>query len=880
MGLTCATQTAKVAVTLLAFILLCFVVGNVDCSTFRGNRADQFSLLHFKQGINDPYGALSTWKISTHFCRWKGVNCSSTRPWRVTALNLTSQSLSGQISSSLGNLSFLKTLDLSTNKFFGPLPLLGNLKQLETLYLNANNLLGIIPDELTNCSSLSELDLSANHLLGTIPQKLGSLSNLTILNLAGNNLTGTIPSTLGNITALEKIYLDTNQFQGNIPDKLWQLPNMAILSLGQNRLSGEIPLNLSNPSLEALSLGYNMLGKELPQNISDMLPNIVVLFLDYNMFQGKIPASLGNALKLSDIGLSNNNFTGQIPSSFGNLPELSYLNLENNSLEALVNGQGWEFLHALKNCSLLTQLSVSQNQLQGNIPSSIGNLSSNLQQLVLSANKLTGHVPPSIGNLQGLIKLSLDLNNLTGTIEGWVGKLTNLQELNLEVNNFSESIPSSIGELTNLSTLLLAHNALEGHIPSSLGNISGLQQLDLSYNNLEGGIPLEFSNLKQLTNITLSGNKLNGEIPDTLSQCKHLANIQMDNNRLIGTIPITFGDLTSLDILNLSHNSLSGTIPTTLSDLPVLSKLDLSYNRLQGKIPMTGIFANPTVVSVQGNTGLCGGVMDLRMPPCQVVTQRRKTEYYLIRVLIPIFGFMSLILVIYFLLLEKMKPREKYISSDSLGEKFLKVSYNDLAQATRNFSDSNLVGKGSYGTVYRGKLKEYKLEVAVKVFDLEMRGAERSFMSECEALRSIQHRNLLPIITACSTVDSTGNVFKALVYEYMPNGNLDTWIHDKESGKAPRRPGLSQTISICVNIADALDYLHHECGRTTIHCDLKPSNILLADDMNALLGDFGISRFYIDTRSTSTGSTSTIGLKGTIGYIAPGNIWLLLNFQF
>lgn len=143
-------------------------------------------------------------------------------------------------------------------------------------------------------------------------------------------------------------------------------------------------------------------------------------------------------------------------------------------------------------------------------------------------------------------------------------------------------------------------------------------------------------------------------------------------------------------------------------------------------------------------------------------------------------------------------------------------------------------------------------------------------MAECEALRSIQHRNLLPIITACSTVDSNGNVFKALVYEFMPNGNLDTWLHHKGDGKDPKHLGLAERINIAVNIADALDYLHHDCGRPTVHCDLKPSNILLNEDMDALLGDFGIARFYVDSHLASPGSISSIGVKGTIGYIAPG----------
>ncbi|KAF2950720.1 hypothetical protein DAI22_01g207764 [Oryza sativa Japonica Group] len=756
-------------------------------------------------------------------------------------LNLLSQGLGGQISPSLGKLVFLNTLDLSGNNFIGILPPLNNLQQLQILNLNNNYLTGVIPDSLTNCSSLIQLDLSSNLLVGEIPPNIGSLSNL------------------------EYISLKSNQLEGRIPDEIGKLPRVTDLHLGQNKLSGGIPqalLNLS--SLITLGLEVNLLGNELSPNIGDLLPNLTELTLGDNMFEGRIPASIGNASGLSRIDLSKNKFNGQVPNSFGKLSNLSYLSLYTNNLQS-TGRQTSELFNALINCTSLQFLSLADNQLLGTIPYSIGNLSSGLQGLLLGQNQLSGIVPPSIGQLHNLISLGLGHNSFSGTIGEWVGRMTNLQILLVQENNFTGPIPSSVSNLTQLTGITLKQNGFSGPIPAWFANLTRLLRINLGYNDLEGNIPQELDKLP-LIELTLSSNKLSGEIPGSLGRCQNLQSLQLDQNFLTGNIPASFGNLTNLNYLNLSHNKLFGPIPTSLNDVP-LSTLDLSYNNLQGDIPKDGVFKNPTTVSLSGNPELCGGIVELHMPSCPKVSHKA-ASYYLIRLLIPIFGFMSLALLAYFIILEKKMRRRKNISMDSFGEHFPKVSYKDLAQATNNFSENNLIGKGSHGSVYRGKLKDPEMEMAVKVFDTEMQGAERSFLSECEALRCIQHRNLLPIITVCSTVDNGGNAFKALVYEFMPNGNLDTWLHHKEDTKDSKHLGLGSIISIGVNIADVLDYLHHDCGRTTVHCDLKPSNILLDDNMNAILGDFGIARFCLDSRSIPTGSAS-IGLKGTIGYIPP-----------
>ncbi|CAL4886700.1 unnamed protein product [Urochloa decumbens] len=890
----CAKQLLKPAMIVVLALLLFTGCGYVHCAMVpQNNSTDMLALIDFRQAITSD---LNSWNNSVDYCRWNGVTCSRTHPGRVTELNLTGQSLEGQISPSLGNLTLLKIVDLSSNSLSGQLPNINRLRKLRRLDLKNNKLQGLEPDALKNCSSLLYLDLSENKLAGSIPPEISFLYNLKYLSLQSNNFSGVIPSSLGNITQLIYLFLSNNQIKGNIPTELGLLSNMFELTLGENMLTGSIPATILNNSfLTVLDVNTNFLHMALPSTIGNTLPNIYALGLHNNMFYGQIPASLGNAPTLSMIQLQSNNFTGQIPSSLGNLSScLTTLLLNQNKLEAK-DSKSWEFLDALGNCSSLQTLSLNDNQLQGVIPNSIGKLSPNLQYLALETNNLSGTVPESIGNLGGLTNLLLAENNLAGPIGSWVGKLKNLGKLDLGDNNFSGPIPSSLGSLTQLTELYLQNNKFDSPIPASLENLQRLTVLNLScnnlhgpipreifspkstlttcvlsYNNLEGLIPPEVSKLQQLIELDLSSNNLTGEIPATWGECHLLQILRMDYNFLTGTI-LSISSIKSLSILNLSHNSLSGPIPEVLGNLSSLTQLDLSYNDLHGEVPRDGVFRNASAVSLVGNKELCGGMLDLHMPSCPTVSRRNVAQYYLIRVLIPIFGFMSLLMLIYFVLTEKKMARGPSLSP--LGDQFPIVSYNDLAQATKNFSESNLIGKGSCGSVYRGNLTKNKLEVAVKVLDLDMRGAEKSFLSECQALRNIRHRNLVPIITACSTVDANGNVFKALIYEFMPNGNLDSWLHPKGNGKARKPLNLNQRTCLAVNIADVLDYLHHESGRTIIHCDVKPSNILLDDDMNARLGDFGIAKLHLESsRSQSTGdsdTTSSIGMKGTIGYIAP-----------
>ncbi|XP_024037520.1 probable LRR receptor-like serine/threonine-protein kinase At3g47570 isoform X6 [Citrus clementina] len=211
-------------------------------------------------------------------------------------------------------------------------------------------------------------------------------------------------------------------------------------------------------------------------------------------------------------------------------------------------------------------------------------------------------------------------------------------------------------------------------------------------------------------------------------------------------------------------------------------------------------------------------------------------------------------------------------SEPMIRKALLKMSYKSLLKATDGFSSTNLIGVGSFGSVYKGVFDEDGTVVAIKVINLQRQGASKSFMAECKALKNIRHKNLVRVITSCSSVDFQGNDFKAIVYKYMPNGSLEKWLHPDAIPQRDReieiqKLTLLQRISIAIDVASALDYLHQHCQEPILHCDLKPSNILLDNDLSAHIGDFGLSRFYQAVSNPTV--SSSIGVRGTIGYVAP-----------
>ncbi|KAF3635644.1 putative acid phosphatase 1-like [Capsicum annuum] len=869
------------AFTSFLSLLQYYVISSSDMNQFNIS-TDKLALLSLKsQIISDPFHYLDeSWSPVMSICHWVGVTCGS-RHQLVKYLNLSNMALTALIPSELGNLTFLVSLDLGSNNFHGNLPQeMTQLHRLKFLDLSFNSFSGEVP------SWLETLERSFNSLQGNIPEGIINLHNMKVLSIQANQLTGSIPFTILNISRIEVIALASNSLSrhlpnglcnGEIPKEISNLIELDELVLSTNSFSGSLHMeifNISGPRITDLSL--NNLSGNLPPNIDSILPNIERLFL-YGLTNhvGTIPHSTSNCSKLTHLDLSVKKLSGLIPNSLGYLTHLQYLNLRRNNL---TSDSSLSILTSLTNSRNLTYLSLYLNPLNGMLPASTENISTSLRRfdtesckiqgrilnevgnlcsllfLYLSGNNLVGSIPTSIGNLRNLQRFNLTSNKFTGFIGDHICKFQHLGDIYLGQNQFSGSLPYCLGNITPLREIHLGSNKLSSNIPPSLGNLHDLVVLDLSSNNMVGSLPPEIENLKEVTKMDLSMNQFSNKIPREIGGLQNLVHLSLRHNKLQGSIPDSMSNMVGLEFLDLSYNNISGNIPKSLEKLQNLKYFNISVNKLYGEIPSGGPFKNLSSQIFIYNEALCGSSR-FSVPPCPTSSKHKSNRKKML-VLFLLLGIALVVVPSTFILLWVRYRKGKRASqqADSLSAITReRISYYELIQATDTLSESNLIGSGSFGSVYKGILRSGTV-IAVKVFNLKLDAEFKSFDMECEFLCSLRHRNLIKVINSCSNFD-----IKALVLEYMPNGSLEKYLYSHNYFLDTR-----QRLSIMIDVACALDYLHHGCLSSVIHCDLKPSNVLLDEDMVAHLSDFGISKLLGEDQGNLY--TKTLA---TFGYIAP-----------
>ncbi|EYU28103.1 hypothetical protein MIMGU_mgv1a001115mg [Erythranthe guttata] len=779
----------------------------------------------------------------------------------LVSLDMSGNSFHGNLPHDLAKLKRLRFISLSSNKFGGEIPAwFGELRSLQRLFLDNCSFDGPIPPSLSNMSKLETLSLTYNSINGVIPSEIGGFRSLKILSLRENQLSGSMPAGIFNISTLETVDLTSNELTGEIPSEIGNLPNLEILVLGTNSLTGRIPGTIFNIStLRTLSVRENRLIGNLPSNMGRRLPNLGAIFLGQNNLTGPIPDSISNASMLTRLSLVANKLTGHIPNSLGELTMLDFLNLGENNLTSESFSQ-MSFITSLTNCRRLRVMWIQNNSFSGYLPDSIGNLSFTLERIDTSNSGIKGSIPRDIGNVSSLAFLYMDNNDLVGPVPATIKGLKNLQALSLIGNKLSGPIPDDICHLLNLGELTLSKNRFYGPVPPCLSNITALKYLNLDSNELNssisptigglknllnfnlfsnflsGTIPQEIGNLETIISIDLSSNKLSGGIPGTIVGLNNLINLSLAHNRLEGSIPDSVDKMLSLERFDLSHNNLTGLIPKSMVVLQHLEYLNLSFNKLTGEIPTGGPFGHFNYQSFVSNEALCGPPM-FQVPPCN---HRKLRQKILLVVLIPLSVASAIFATaVSTELFPTVMPE--------------RIRYIDLERATSGFDEANLIGIGSFGSVYKGVFPDGNF-MAVKVFNLQMDGAFKSFDTECEFLRSLCHHNLTKVISSCSNLE-----FRALILEYMPNGSLEKWLYSENETL-----NLLQRLNILIDVASAIDYLHDGYITPVVHCDLKPSNVLLDEDMVAHVSDFGIAKLV--NAEDCVVQTRTLA---TFGYIAP-----------
>ncbi|XP_016503009.1 uncharacterized protein LOC107821115 isoform X2 [Nicotiana tabacum] len=615
------------------------------------------------------------------------------------------------------------------------------------------------------------------------------------------------------------------QYLAAIPPIICKLKNLTHLILASTFLSGAFPTVVYNCS------------------------KLKVLDISFNKFQGPLPTDIHRMSRLTGLNLRSNFFNGAIPGAVGLLSELKHLHLTGNDFEGSIPRE----IRNLSNLEILDASSMEKFEL-ATIPNELGKLK-NLRQLVFMRSNLIGNIPEAISNISSLEYMDMSENYLNGSIPGVVGQLSKLRRLFLTGNNFEGSIPPEIGNLSNLETLDISFmGKFElATIPDELGELKNLRNIRIVNSNLIGNIPEAFSTFFSLVYMDLSRNYLNGSIPDWLFRFENLSDLNLERNQLHGTLPIPIGEAK-------------------------FSALKLSWNQLSGKIPLE--YDKYSNYDFSGNFDLCtcnSSHATKYLPLCT------NQKHHKAKIKAPVFVVVLVIIVLVCLSCYILKHSKLSLSKCSWKKtqeidewEFIPFRSTNFTRSEilLNLTEENLIGSGGSGNIYRIGVDENRSHVAVKRICNQRKldnSRKKQFLAELQTLSGVRHVNIVTLICCISNENS-----KILLYEYMENQSLDKWLHPKQGRESLVMISPAQNVvlkwdtrlRIAIGAARGLCYMHNHCSPPIIHRDIKSSNILLDNDLNAKVADFGLAKVLAKCGDTETASA----VAGTFGYMAPAKV--------
>ncbi|KAI5584732.1 hypothetical protein POPTR_006G114400v4 [Populus trichocarpa] len=742
---------------------------------------------------------------------WEGVTCSNSR---ITALGLSTMSLVGKLSGDIGGLAELRSLDLSFNSnLTGPLsPRLGDLLNLNILILAGCGFSGSIPDELGNLAKLSFLALNSNKFSGGIPPSLGKLSKLYWLDLADNQLTGTIPISKGTIPGLD-LLLNAKHFHFN-----------------KNQLSGSLPPELFNSDMMLIHVLFdgNQLEGNIPYTICQV-QSLEVLRLDRNSLDGEVPDNLNNLTNLNELNLAHNKLRGPFP-NLTRMDALNYVDLSNNSFES---SEAPDWFLTLPS---LTTLVIEQGSLQGTFPSEVFSFPQ-IQQVLLRNNAFNGSFNMSVSISPQLQLVDLQNNQISSVT--LTADYTNRLIL---VGN-----PVCIA-LSNTSYCQLQQQSTKPYSTSLANCGSKLCPIEqkLSPQSCECAYPYEgtlyfrgpsfreLSNDNTFHSLEMSLWDQLGLTPGSVFLQNPFFNVDDYLQVQVALFPPTgnFFNRSEIQRIGFALSNQTYKPPKYFGPYYFIASNYPFPDGSRGNSLSTGV-----VVGIGIGCGLL--VMSLVGVGIYAIRQKKRAEKAI----------------------GLSKPFASWAPSgnDSGGAPQLKgarwFSYDELKKCTCNFSQSNEIGSGGYGKVYRGMLSDGQVVAIKRAQKGSMQGGHE-FKTEIELLSRVHHKNLVGLVGFCFEQGE-----QMLVYEYMPNGTL----RESLSGKSGIYLDWKRRLRIALGSARGLTYLHELADPPIIHRDVKTTNILLDENLTAKVADFGLSKLVSDI---SKGHVST-QVKGTLGYLDP-----------